>query len=197
MDLTLLLDSSHQEMIIGIAQNKTLLASLRIDAWQRQSEWMMPKIVALLTQTSATLKDVKQIFVGAGPGSYTGTRIALTIAKVLALMNHVEVSLISSLHMLADGEKPTLVVMDARADRSYVGVYKGTKVIVSDTVWTNQQVLHYIQQHQDMIVRGYHPKLALPLTIQDPFAMFLMLGLSQKPILQLSDIKPYYVKEQS
>lgn len=197
MEITLILDSSHREMMIAVAREKTILTSLRLDAWKRQSEWMMPNIVQQLSRLGLTLNDVTRLFVGAGPGSYTGTRIALTIAKVLGTMKSLDIRLMSSLHALADEHHPTLVVFDARAERSYVGVYEGLKVKVSDTVWSNQDVLNYLNNHPEYQVRGDHPKLNVLMKKVDPFPMMLTLGLFQKNILHLDQILPFDVKEKS
>jgi tRNA threonylcarbamoyl adenosine modification protein YeaZ len=195
MALTLLIDSSQHDMLIAIAKDTIILKSFRMQAWLKQSEWMMPKIVDLLNDVNLKLEHVQSVIVGQGPGSYTGTRIALTIAKVLALMNKVEVRLVSSLHILAHAKQSTLVVYDARADRSYVGVYQGSKVLVPDTIWMNDEVMKYHHHHPEFIVRGFHPKLVLPLTLEDPFPMMLQLGLSTQPVSNTSLIVPMYVKE--
>lgn len=195
MGLTLLMDSSHQEMMIGLAKDQTLLTSFRTLAWQQQSERMIPTIVDLCDQAHIRLKDVQSIIVGRGPGSYTGTRIALTIAKVLATVHSVEVRLISSMHMLADQHQPTIVVYDARAERSYVGVYQGLNIMVEEAIWPNQEVENYIKKHPHLLRRGSHSKLSIPLTIEDPFLMMLELGMATQPILNGQDIMPTYVKE--
>jgi tRNA threonylcarbamoyl adenosine modification protein YeaZ len=195
MAITLLMDSSQHDMMIAIAKDNTIIKSFRMHAWLRQSEWMMPKIVELFNEVNLRLEHVQSVIVGQGPGSYTGTRIALTIAKILALMNKVDVRLVSSLHILADMKQSTLVVYDARADRSYVGVYQGANVIVSDTIWMNDVVMKYVHDHPALLLRGFHPKLSLPLTIEDPFPMMLELGLSKPIVSNISFIVPLYVKE--
>lgn len=197
MEITLILDSSHREMLVAVVREKTILTSLRLDAWQRQSEWMIPNIVEQLSHVGLTLNDVTQVIVGAGPGSYTGTRIALTIAKVLGTVKSMDIRLISSLHAFADEHHPTIVVLDARAERSYVGVYEGLKVLIKDTVWSNQDVVTYLKNHPEYQVRGDHPKLNLPITKKDPFSMMLALGLTQKPIQHLDLILPFDVKDKS
>jgi hypothetical protein len=59
----------------------------------------------------------------------------------------------------------------------------------------NDEVMKYHHHHPEFIVRGFHPKLVLPLTLEDPFPMMLQLGLSTQPVSNTSLIVPMYVKE--
>jgi tRNA threonylcarbamoyladenosine biosynthesis protein TsaB len=58
------------------------------DAWrsaQRQSAEMLPRILALLDRAGRRLTDVDVLAVGTGPGSFTGLRVAMALAKGLGV----------------------------------------------------------------------------------------------------------------
>ena len=61
---------------------------------------MLPELEKLFVQGEIDRKNIKRIFVAIGPGSYTGVRIALTIAKTIAVALNAEVYPISSLQIL-------------------------------------------------------------------------------------------------
>lgn len=151
---TLLLDSSNTSLSVGIESKGELLGFISYEAWQAQSEHMIPEIDRLLKKYSLTRKDISGVVTSIGPGSYTGVRISLTIAKVIALCLDVPIYPVSSLRVLKDNDKPSICLINARSGRSYFGVYEKDKIIVSDTIKTNDEVLSYIKEHPSYSICG-------------------------------------------
>ena len=54
----------------------------------------------LLNKYHKELLDVDEIVITIGPGSYTGERVALTIAKTLSVISSVRIKAISSLALM-------------------------------------------------------------------------------------------------
>ena len=77
-----------------------------------------------------------------GPGSYTGIRIALTIAKTIVFALNIPLYLVSSLQVMKVGDKPTICLTNARSQRSYIGVYQGQKEILSDRIMKQPFEVH-------------------------------------------------------
>ena len=152
--LSLLLDSSNTSLSVGFMKDDSLLCSTSFESWQTQSENMIPEIFKLMENEHITRNDIGGIIVSIGPGSYTGVRIALTIAKVAALALQIPVYPVSSLRVLKDNDLPSICVINARSERSYFGVYKGQEIIVEDCIKTNEEVLKYIEEHPDYKLCG-------------------------------------------
>ena len=68
--------------------------------------------------------DIGQIVVSEGPGSYTGVRIAMTIAKVFCAMRDLPIATISTLQLYAGMGEKVRTVLDARGGRVYTGLYE-------------------------------------------------------------------------
>ena len=151
---TLLLDSSNTSLSVGIEIDHSLLGYTSYEAWQVQSEHMVPEIDKLLEKYHISRRDITGVIVSIGPGSYTGVRIALTIAKITALACKCPVYPVSSLRVLKNGVLPSICLINARSNRSYFGVYEGEKVIVSDTIKTNDKVKEYIKEHPGYFICG-------------------------------------------
>ena len=152
--LSLLLDSSNTSLSVGFMKGEELLCFTSYESWQSQSENMIPEIDKLMKEHNISKNDISSIIVAIGPGSYTGVRIALTIAKVTALALQIPVYPVSSLRVLKDGDKPSICVINARSGRSYFGVYQGKDIIISDCIKTNDEVLDYIEEYPEYVLCG-------------------------------------------
>lgn len=151
---TLLLDSSNTCLAVGFENNGVLIGFTAYEAWQVQSEHMVPEIDILMKKLGLTRSDITKIVTSIGPGSYTGVRIALTIAKVASLATGAPIYPVSSLRVLKDNDKPSICLINARSNRSYFGVYQGNEILVSDTIKTNDEVKEYIANHPDYSICG-------------------------------------------
>ena len=80
--ITLLLDSSSHHLSVALVKGDKILSFIDEKAFQTQSELMVQRIYELLVREKVTPADVKRLIVAYGPGSFTGVRIAVTIAKV-------------------------------------------------------------------------------------------------------------------
>jgi tRNA threonylcarbamoyladenosine biosynthesis protein TsaB len=83
--MKLLIDSSSQYRFVGLFENETLLELLVEQGNNNHSKYLLPQIDRLLSNHNLTPSDLEAVYVGQGPGSYTGVRIAVTIAKTFAL----------------------------------------------------------------------------------------------------------------
>ena len=81
---------------------------------------LLEDVDALLRQASARPGELDAIVVGTGPGSFTGTRIGLAVARGLALGLGIEGAGISTLDALAAGAPEALPVIDARRGEVFV-----------------------------------------------------------------------------
>lgn len=126
---------SLKQLVIDTA-TKHIFLSLIIDGKERQftyeeginnhSVTIIPFLEEMLKRENMILKDLDQIIVGIGPGSYTGVRIGVTVAKMIGYLNNPEVYTVSSLALIASAsEKPcVLALIDARRGNAFMGLYQ-------------------------------------------------------------------------
>ena len=157
----LLLDSSNKYLSVGLSKHGKVVDKIFYEAWQRQSEMMVTEVDNILKRNNIDKSELDGVVVGVGPGSYTGVRIGVTIAKTIAYALKIKLYAKSSLSLLKHQEFPTICVFNARSGRSYFGVYKGHEVLVKDTVLENAEVIEYINNHQDYILCGDTYQLGL------------------------------------
>ena len=152
--ISILLDTSNTNLDVGLAKDHVIFDRTEYSAWQRQSEFLVEEINKLLEKNSLTRNDINEVIVSKGPGSYTGVRIAMTVAKVMAFALNIPLYLVSSLEVFKAKEGRSVCLMNARSKRSYIGVYEGNEIILSDTIMDNEQVKVYLADHPEYKVCG-------------------------------------------
>ena len=192
---TILLDSSNTKLAVGIAKDGKVLKSTIYEAWQEQSEHMIPEISAILEDFNVKNEEIDDVMVAIGPGSYTGVRIAITIAKTMGFALKIEVFPVSSLQVLKDGDKPSICIINARSKRSYVGVYQGNKIILEDQIMTNEDLLNYINEHKEYSLCGNLSHLGLEGIESNVIEEMLSLKPFIKPMEDSLSLKPVYLKD--
>jgi tRNA threonylcarbamoyladenosine biosynthesis protein TsaB len=97
------------------------IASLERHAGQRHGESLLPMLRSLLAQAGIGVGQLEAIAFGAGPGSFTGLRIACGAAQGLALAHDRPVIGISTLEAIAEeaGAARVLACIDARMREVY------------------------------------------------------------------------------
>jgi tRNA threonylcarbamoyladenosine biosynthesis protein TsaB len=114
-----------------VALHSGVLRHERVEhAGQRHSEMLLPMIDAMLAKGGVRLDQLDGIAFGAGPGSFTGLRIACGIAQGLALGSGVPLLGVSTLEAIAeaawqrDGARRVIASLDARMHEVYVAAYE-------------------------------------------------------------------------
>ena len=195
MKYIILLDSSNTSLTVGLASQDCLVGSVSYEAWQTQSEHMIPELDELLDKYNVSREDIAGVMVSIGPGSYTGVRIAITISKVIGLALDVPVYPVSALQILKNDEKPSICLINARSNRSYIGVYENEKCLLQDCIMTNDEVKEYIANHSDYVVCGFTQYLGINGYESDiAQEMFTLIG-KVDPCPDSRALKPVYLKD--
>ena len=192
---TLLLDSSNTSLSVGFMKDDNLYCYTSYESWQSQSEHMVPEIDKLMNEYNINREDIDAIIVTIGPGSYTGVRIALTIAKTTALALNIPIYPVSSLRVLKNDKRPSICLINARSGRSYFAVYEDDKVIIGDTIKKNEEVKEYIANHPDYSVCGDARYLGLEKVDTNICQQMVSLAKVLKPVENDLGLKPIYMKD--
>ncbi|MHB1186705.1 tRNA (adenosine(37)-N6)-threonylcarbamoyltransferase complex dimerization subunit type 1 TsaB [Thiobacillus sp.] len=98
----------------------------RVLAEQRHSSLLLPMVDELLRESGIGLRQLDGIGYGAGPGSFTGLRIACAVTQGLAFGADLPVVGISTLESIAEqtGAGQVLTVLDARMAEVYWAAYR-------------------------------------------------------------------------
>lgn len=120
---TICIDTSHRHLVLALVEDNNVVASFCEQAWKKQSETIFVELIALMEKSNWEVDMIDEVVITKGPGSYTGIRIAMSIAKVLCTRKPIVLYTISTLQLYA-GLLDTYVLLDARSNRAYFANYK-------------------------------------------------------------------------
>ena len=81
---SLFIDTHYKNIVIVLYQNEELVDIVNKEVSKDHSVFIMPLLEELLKKNKITVHDLNEIYVCKGPGSFTGIRLCVTIAKTLA-----------------------------------------------------------------------------------------------------------------
>ena len=127
-----------------------------IFAGRRHSEILLPMIQEILAEGELTLQHLNGIAFGAGPGSFTGLRIACGVAQGLAYAADLPVVGISTLAAVAQkiGEQKVIVALDARMGEIYHAAYQRSASHYWETI--SPPALCFPHQAPALADNGWH-----------------------------------------
>jgi tRNA threonylcarbamoyl adenosine modification protein YeaZ len=142
--MKLLIDSSTNYLYLAIINNEQVNSFVRFGK-NDHSETLVDYLNKFLQQHQISVQDIKEVYVGRGPGSYTGLRIAGTVGKVLSHINNKKLYSFSSLDLILATklETPGLYIsrIDAKKNHSYYKIVNiennEMKIIVEETFGEN------------------------------------------------------------
>lgn len=154
--ITLFIDTSNQDVSIALLKDGKIINKIAKSIPNEHSKYAVSYIDEVLKSSNISPKEVENIMVVNGPGSFTGVRIGLTIAKVYALLNDIKVTLISSLKCLAIGNnknKYILSLINARNDNYYIGFYDSNyNDVINEHFGNIEEVNDIINKYDDILV---------------------------------------------
>lgn len=124
--LLLALDTSTPAVGVALHDGIEVVASTTVIDARRHGELLAPGVEAVLANAGATPRDLTDVVVGVGPGPFTGLRVGIVTARVIAATTGARLHGVCSLDALAHGVDlggPFLVATDARRKEVYWAAY--------------------------------------------------------------------------
>lgn len=188
------MDSAHKYLVIGLYEEDRLICGCAHLAWKKQSETMFPELIALMETAGWTSDDIDEVVITDGPGSYTGVRIAMSVAKVLCTRKHIPLYTISTLQLYAGVHEDSFVIMDARSSRAYTGrLHKGVfcepisiRTLDEIKAWLKDRQLQYFGDFDLLEMKAKEP---------DFLEHFIALRPYYKKVEHIHTLTPRYFKD--
>ena len=155
--ISLFIDTSFSDVSIAIINDNKLVASRSDNIPMEHSKYVVRYVKEVLDDANIDANQVDNIMVCVGPGSFTGVRIGVTIAKTYGYLINKYISPVSSLKELAissdSDNKYILSLISARHNNYYVGLYNNYyDDIESEAFMSKEDVIDLIEKYHPYIV---------------------------------------------
>lgn len=146
----LYLDTSTSYLYAGVVSDNKILGQIKDKLDNDLSTFSLYLIEKMFHSIRITPKDIDKIIVVNGPGSFTGVRIGITIAKTWAWGLNIPITTISSLLAMAISfniDTYKVPIIDARRGYYYASIYdQNNKVILKDCYIKREDLLNEINK---------------------------------------------------
>ena len=150
--ISLFIDTSGSDVSIALVRDNVILASIVESLPNKHSIYAVSYLDKILKSANISEKEVDKVMVVNGPGSFTGVRIGVTIAKVFAYILNKDIICLSALKIkaLSINHDYCLSLISSNKGNYYIGMYNKENNNVIDEQFSN---LEYIEE----LINEYNP----------------------------------------
>ena len=164
---TLFIDSSRKSLSIALANENKLLFVSNVNSYSKHSNYLMSEIASNFEKIGISVNDIDNIVVLNGPGSFTGIRVGVTIAKTLAWTLNKKLYLLNNLEAIKANIENEIVISTIydKSLSSYVGIYsEDSKIedyllLESDLLNINNKNITIVYMEENEFVSNLKTKL--------------------------------------
>ncbi len=132
--LIIMIETSGRVGSAAIGRGDTLISEITFSGFMKHSAELFTALEKLLHQAHAAADDIEQCYITAGPGSFTGLRIAVTAAKMFYLTQNAQIVAADSMAVIAESASRytaetgrtidcIATILDAKKDLFYAAVF--------------------------------------------------------------------------
>lgn len=153
--LILAIDTSTNVGTVALYSSELgLVGEISINIKRTHSENIMVAIDDLLKITEHTINDIDKFAVSIGPGSFTGIRIGVAVAKGLSYSTGKPIVGVNELDVIANGVADTdnfiVPIIDARKERGYFSIYSyENEILKRQGEYEVGEIREYLQDKKD------------------------------------------------
>ena len=153
---TLFIDTHDKNVLMILYKDGKIINKENLETKNKHSEVAMPTIDKLLKDVNVDVSELGNVIVVNGPGSFTGVRIGVTIAKTYGYLINKYITPVSSLKSLAISSNQKDVVMSvisANRNNYYVGIYDSQyNELIEEQFVNASRLLELMNEYKPYIV---------------------------------------------
>ena len=152
--ISMFIDTSLSDVSIALIKDGKLLSKINNNIPGQHSVYVTKYIDDILKENNLSPKDVDEIIVVNGPGSFTGIRIGVTIAKMFAYLQNIRIVTITSLkaRVIGESSKYILSKIDAGHSNYYIGLYDEEYNTIEEKFTNTTEIENIIKEYSPQVV---------------------------------------------
>ena len=133
--MVLYIDTCYKILNVSLYENDKVLLSYNEKLENNMTDKTLNYVNRLFEETNKDIVLLKKIIVINGPGSFTGIRIGLTIAKIIAFSLNIPIITVSKLTSMAlsSNHKYKVPLIYARRSAFFAAIFRDQEVILKET----------------------------------------------------------------
>lgn len=143
--ICLFFDTSSDLLKVSLIKDNKIIFDKELHTKNDHSSYLVPTIDEAFKSNNIDFKELDEIIVGNGPGSFTGTRISIAVAKTYAFSFNVPVYMISSLEELIydnDGYDFYVPIIEEKKENLYFSIFDKDKKRVMDDTYSSTEYMY-------------------------------------------------------
>ena len=143
--ICLFFDTSSDLLKVSLIKDNKIIFDKELYTKNDHSSYLVPTIDEAFKSNNIDFKELDEIIVGNGPGSFTGTRISIAVAKTYAFSFNIPVYMISSLEELIydnDGYDFYVPIIEEKKDNLYFSIFDKNKKRVMDDTYSSTEYMY-------------------------------------------------------
>lgn len=152
---TLFISTYDKLITIGLLKNGNVITKLEQVSSQNHSKLVMPSIDNILKDSEIDTSYLNEIIIVNGPGSFTGVRIGVVIAKTLSYTLNIPIKTITSLECISVSfnKKTNKLVTISDTKGKYVGYFNKDNELIDDYKYLkNDEFEEYIKDKEKYLI---------------------------------------------
>lgn len=137
------IDTTSSYLYTGIVRDNTLLSYCKKNLGKELSVYTTMEVDKIFNEANVKPEDIDKIIVVNGPGSFTGIRIGVTLAKIFAWAKNIPITTITSLEAMAKSiksDKLIVPIINARREACWAAIYDNDNVILKGQYLTIEKL---------------------------------------------------------
>ncbi|HEY2589066.1 MAG TPA: tRNA (adenosine(37)-N6)-threonylcarbamoyltransferase complex dimerization subunit type 1 TsaB [Tepidisphaeraceae bacterium] len=151
----LAIETSGRTGSIALVDDERVMVEDEFPHGLQHAAEMIPRIDRLCHDRGWSPQDIEELYVSAGPGSFTGLRIGITLAKTLAFATGARIVAVPSIRVLAHNAPPEanelIIVLDAKRNQIFTA-----RLLRAEQGWIEAEPAH-LDDLGSMLVRAGRP----------------------------------------
>ena len=191
------IDTTSSYLYTGIVKDESLLAEIKKDLGKDLSVYATSEVARMFDEVNLKPSDIDKIIVVNGPGSFTGIRIGVTLAKIFAWTRNIPITTITSLECMAKSiktDKLIVPIINARREACYASIFDGDKCILEGKYMTLEKLKIILIGLNKEYVFISNDSFNFEVEKYNPNILNIVLSFKDKESINPHTVNPIYLK---